>query len=166
MGHGHISGMEIHIAKAGDLLLQVPLTYRDRPLAGTEDGLIVEMEHSVLGTRWVYDGLGNPLLITMFAAVSMTGQGEALGMVDDDGRWVIVPANVRIQGGGWSKERIPIDGFAMEEDEGEFVTFRNDRFEMIVRRHLHFGTRPEIGLSATWEGQTTPVILAEVVDRA
>src|SRR5262245_11829474 len=53
-------GMEAHLVTAGDMLLQVPLTYRDEPLAGADDALIVEMEHSVLGTRWVYDGLRDP----------------------------------------------------------------------------------------------------------
>ena len=54
-------GMETHLVTAGDTLFQVPLTYRDEPLAGAEDAFITEMEHSVLGTRWVYDGLGDPL---------------------------------------------------------------------------------------------------------
>jgi hypothetical protein len=44
-------GMESHIVTAGDTLLHVPLTYRDEPIEGADDALIVEMEHSVLGTR-------------------------------------------------------------------------------------------------------------------
>src|SRR3954471_9622630 len=50
-------GMETHLVKAGDVVVQVPLTYRDQPLAGAEAALIAEMEHSVLGRRWVYDGV-------------------------------------------------------------------------------------------------------------
>src|ERR1041385_484635 len=72
-------GMETHIVTAGDALLQVPLTYRDEPLDGGEDAFITEMEHSVLGTRWVYDGLRDPRYVIMLAAVTMTGQGESLG---------------------------------------------------------------------------------------
>ena len=74
-------GMETHLVTAGGVLMQVPLTYRDEPLDGAEDALITEMQHSVLGTRWVYDGLRDPRLVVMLAAVTMTGQGEALGMV-------------------------------------------------------------------------------------
>ena len=37
-----------------------PLTYRDEPLDGADDAFIAEMQHSVLGTRWVYDGLRDP----------------------------------------------------------------------------------------------------------
>ena len=49
------------------VLLQVPLTYRDEPLAGADEALITEMEHSVLGTRWVYDGLRDPRFVVMLA---------------------------------------------------------------------------------------------------
>ena len=96
-------GMEVHLATAGDVLFQVPLTYRDKLLAGAEDALIAEMEHSVLGTRWVYDGLRDPQLVTMLAAVTMTGQGEAVGMAEYKGRWYVAPSNVRIRGGGWTQ---------------------------------------------------------------
>jgi maltokinase-like protein len=72
-------GMETHLVAAGNALLQVPLTYRDERLPGVEDALITEMQHSVLGTRWVYDGLRDPRFCMMLAAVAMTGQGEALG---------------------------------------------------------------------------------------
>ena len=53
-------GMETNLVTAGDTLLHIPLTYRDEPLEGAADALIVEMQHSVLGTRWVYDGLRDP----------------------------------------------------------------------------------------------------------
>ena len=67
-------GMETRIVTAGDLLLHVPLTYRDEPLDDADDAFIMEMQHSVLGTRWVYDGLGDPRFVIMLAAVTMTGQ--------------------------------------------------------------------------------------------
>src|SRR5437868_3749383 len=38
-------GMETHLVSAGGVVLQVPLTYRDEPLAGAEHALISEMEH-------------------------------------------------------------------------------------------------------------------------
>ncbi len=157
-------GMEIHLAQAGDTVLQVPLTYRDEPLEGADDALISEMEHSVLGTRWVYDGLRDPRLVIMLAAVSMTGQGEALGMVEKGGRWYIAPSNVRIEGGGWTQERVPVDGFKVEQDNGTSVVLGNDRFEMTVFRCPEPGPRPAIGLTATWDGQD-PVVLAKVTER-
>src|SRR5206468_8834107 len=104
-------GMETHLCMAGDVLLQVPLTYREHPLDGAEAALISQMEHSVLGTRWVYDGLRDPLFVVMLAGVAMTGQGEALGMAVYEDRWYIAPSNVRLRGGGWGLERVPVDGF-------------------------------------------------------
>lgn len=159
-------GMETHLVSAGGALLQVPLTYRDEPLDGADDALITEMQHSVLGTRWVYDGLRDPRLVVMLAAVTMTGQGEALGMALHDGRWYVAPSGVRIQGGGWTEERVPVDGFELVSDDASASLLRNDRFELTVFRRPARGPRPPIGLTATWEGQPDPVVLAAVEERS
>src|SRR5262245_7166216 len=58
-------GMETFLVGAAGGLLQVPLTYRDQALDGAEDALITTMEHTVLGTRWVYDGLRDPRFVVM-----------------------------------------------------------------------------------------------------
>lgn len=159
-------GMETHLARAGDSLLQVPLTYRDEPLEGADDALIGEMQHSVLGTRWVYDGLRDPRHVVMLAAVAMTGQGEALGMAVYDGRWYIAPSNVRIHGGGWTDERVPVDGFELRADDAARSVLENDRFELTFFRRPVPGPRPLIGLAATWDQQPDPVVLAEVRERS
>jgi hypothetical protein len=123
------------------------------------------MRHSVLGIRWVYDGLGDPLFVVMLAGVARTGQGEALGMAVYDGRWYIAPSNVRIQGGGWTQERVPVDGFERGSDDATTVMLHNDRFELTVFRHPVPGPRPAIGLTATWDGQADAVVLAELRER-
>jgi hypothetical protein len=158
-------GMETHLVTAGGVVLQVPLTYRDAPLDGADDALITEMHHSVLGTRWVYDGLRDPRLVVMLAAVTMTGQGEALGMAVYEGRWYIAPTNVRIHGGGWGPERVPVDGFDLVADEGDAAVLRNDRFELTVHRHPAPGPRPPIALTATWDDQPDPVVLARLQEQ-
>lgn len=53
---------------------QVPLTYRAGPLAATKDGLIGTAEHGVLGSRWIYDGTHDPVLVAQLAALI---QGQA-----------------------------------------------------------------------------------------
>ena len=53
----HLVGMETHVVDVDGTLLHVPLTYQDEPLNGAADALITEVQHCVLGTRWVYDGL-------------------------------------------------------------------------------------------------------------
>jgi Maltokinase N-terminal cap domain len=158
-------GMETHLVTVGSALLQVPLTYRDEPLQGAEDALITKMQHSVLGTRWVYDGLGDPRYVLMLAGVAMTGQGEALGLVMSEGRWYIAPTNVRIQGGGWTQQRVPVDGFELQSDDATASVLRNDRFQLTLFRRPAPGPRPVVGLTATWDGQPAPVVLAEVGER-
>jgi hypothetical protein len=157
-------GMETHLVTAGGVLFQVPLTYREEPLAGADEALITEMHHSVLGRRWVYDGLRDPAFVVMLAAVAMTGQGEALGMVVYDGRWYIAPSNVRIHGGGWTQERVAVDGFELRSDDAAASILQNDRFELTVYRRPVTGPAPAIGLTATWDGQEA-VVLADVQER-
>jgi hypothetical protein len=155
-------GMETHLVTAGGVLFQVPLTYREEPLPDRDEALVGEMEHSALGTRWVYDGLRDPHFVVMLAAVTMTGQGEALGMVVYDDRWYIAPTNVRIEGGGWGLERVAVDGFELESDAADGSVLRNDRFQLTVFRRPSARPRPAIGLMATWEGLAQPVVLAEL----
>lgn len=157
-------GMETFLVSAGDVLFQIPLTYRDAPLVGAEEALIVEMQHSALGTRWVYDGLLDPTYVMMLAAVAMTGQGEALGLAERDGRWYVAPTNVRIEGGGWTLERVAVDGFTRARENDSSVVLENDRFELTVHRRPQSGPRPAIGLTASWIGHPDPVVLAEVRD--
>ena len=158
-------GMETFLVSAGDVILQIPLTYRDEPLDGAGDALITEMEHSVLGTRWVYDGLRDPLFVTMMAAVTMTGQGEALGMAHHEGRWFVSPSRIRIHGGGWTGGSVPIDGFELASDDASGVVLHNDRFELSVFRRPVAGPRPAIGLSAASDAIESDVVLAEVRER-
>lgn len=158
-------GLETHLVSAGGALLHIPLTYRDEPLEGAEEAFITQMEHSVLGTRWVYDGLGDPRFVVMLAAVAMTGQGEALGMVQVDGRWYIAPSNVRIHGGGWSQSRVPVDGFELASDGQATSVLHNDRFEMTVFRRPVVGPRPAIGLTASWDDLGGEAVLAEIRER-
>jgi len=157
-------GMETFLFVVGGNLFQVPLTYRDAPLDGADAALITEMTHSVLGDRWVYDGLRDPLFVVMLAAVTMTGQGEALGMAVYDGRWYIAPTSVRIHGGGWTQDRVPVDGFVLASDDAAGSVLRSDRFELSVFRRPRPGPVGAMQLTATWPGQDEPVVLAKVAE--
>ncbi|GGS33273.1 maltokinase N-terminal cap-like domain-containing protein [Streptomyces parvus] len=53
----------------------VPLGYRDAALEGVpEEALIGTSEHGVLGTRWVYDGAHDPVVLAQLSALL---RGEA-----------------------------------------------------------------------------------------
>lgn len=75
-------GVEFHLVKVADddgategagTIYQVPLTYRGAPLAGAEDDLITEMDHPVLGHRWVYDGAADPVCVLETLRAIVTG---------------------------------------------------------------------------------------------
>jgi len=158
-------GIETMLASVDGTVVHVPLTYRADPVAGGDAGLITEMHHTALGQRWVYDGLHDDRYLTMLAAVAMTGQGEALGMVQYDGVWHLAPAAVRITGGGWTQERVSVDGFTSDERDGAVAVFVNERFELTVHRLPTTTPRTPLGLAATWDSQQEPVLLATVAER-
>lgn len=54
-------GIETILVTSGGRLYQAPLTYRGAPLEGAETNLVTTMDHSVLGKRWVYDALADPV---------------------------------------------------------------------------------------------------------
>lgn len=100
-------GMETHVVTTEGRMLQVPLVYRDEPVVGGDAALITEMQHSELGTRWVYDGLSDECYVVMLAAVAMTGKGEALGWstTTADGISRQPTFASRVEGGPWSEHR-------------------------------------------------------------
>jgi Maltokinase N-terminal cap domain len=65
------------IRTAAGPVLHVPLTYRAAPLAGAEAHLVGTTEHSVLGSRWVYDGCADPVWAHTAAAAMLTGGTNA-----------------------------------------------------------------------------------------
>jgi maltokinase len=46
------------------VVYQVPVTYRGAPLDGADHALVGQVEHSVLGPRWVYDAPHDPVYAT------------------------------------------------------------------------------------------------------
>ena len=79
-------GVETLLVRAADgPVIQYPLTYRDAPLPGGEDSFIGNTEHSVLGTRWVYDGPGDPVYVATTTAAIRDGGHEAQMWIELDG---------------------------------------------------------------------------------
>ncbi|GGU79667.1 maltokinase N-terminal cap-like domain-containing protein [Lentzea flava] len=64
-------GVETHLLQDGEAVYQVPLTYRPAPLAG--GALVTTAEHSVLGTRWIYDAVTDPVWIAAILRLVATG---------------------------------------------------------------------------------------------
>lgn len=63
-------GIEFMVVAAdSDDAYLVPMTYRGTPLEGAHDALIGTAEHGVLGTRWIYDGEQDPVLLAQLGAL-------------------------------------------------------------------------------------------------
>ncbi|MGB9377072.1 MAG: hypothetical protein WCB04_06100 [Mycobacteriales bacterium] len=81
-------GIETHLISDGDAVYQVPLTYRDAPLAAGE--LIATAEHSVLGTRWIYDGCTDPVwlreMLHLVSTEGVSGPSSRRGVGPADAR--------------------------------------------------------------------------------
>jgi maltokinase-like protein len=69
----------------------VPLTYRGAPLEGAEDALIGTSEHGVLGTRWIYDGTHDPVLVAeLLALLQGRAEPQAQSLTDTPDPSVVV----------------------------------------------------------------------------
>ncbi len=155
-------GMEAHLVRADGTVYLVPLTYRDTPLREADHALIGRMEHSALGTRWVYDGLGDDRYLTLLAGVALTGQGIALGMAQHDGRWYIAPSSLSVVGGGGKATPVAVDRFTVEDQRVAEVLAVSDRFEMTIHRKPTTAPHPPIGLRASWAGRSSDVVLVQL----
>ena len=95
-------GMEGILLRSGDgeVVVHVPLTYRGAPLAGAEDALLGTTEHSVLGTRWVYDAPADPVYREVLTATIVTAGTGAEEYFEVDGERVTREPKVSVAGSG------------------------------------------------------------------
>jgi hypothetical protein len=93
-------------APSGDLL-QVPLTYRGAPLQDAGEHLIGTMEHTVLGTRWVYDGCADPVWAASMTSTILTGGTQAQVVFERDGELVKAQARLPVRGSGSPGADVP-----------------------------------------------------------
>ncbi|MCA0252174.1 MAG: hypothetical protein LCH76_07795 [Actinobacteria bacterium] len=70
-------GIETLLVRSGGTTYQVPLTYRSEPLSEGQFGFVGNLEHSTLGTRWVYDAVADPVYVVELLRVIHEGDTEA-----------------------------------------------------------------------------------------
>lgn len=176
-------GIETHLVRAGDgPVLQVPTTYRGAPLEGAEALLIGTMQHSVLGKRWVYDAVGDPVYLAAVATAVLTGAREADLFVDVAGKQVQRESSARVEGSGASGALVPsfpaLDAITVTDVSGSTVmSFDGLRVEVV--RALHpaaanaanaagdddagsFNDGNVRTLTGTWAGQVDPRVLVVI----
>ncbi|TLW92934.1 hypothetical protein FFT09_05645 [Saccharomonospora piscinae] len=134
-------GMEAHLFAAGQRLVHVPLTYRAAPLDGAEEWLVGTMEHSVLGTRWVYDGPGDPVFRTELTRVILDADTQVEQIVHTPEGPVTREPTMWVRGSGASRN--PAEGI------------------VVVRDPRRAPARPAgPALTGTWGDRDEPAVLA------
>jgi hypothetical protein len=142
------------------------MTYRDTPLNGGDEWLVGTAEHSVLGRRWVYDGCADAVYAAALTSAILTSGGQAEEYLDVDGQLERREPSMTVTGSGAQDADVPtieVIRHVLDDDPTVIVT---DSAELsVVRRvddnHALPGAASiRATLTATWNGQPTPLPLA------
>jgi hypothetical protein len=174
-------GVETLLVRAGDgPVMQIPLTYRNAPLTGGDAWLIGTLHHSVLGTRWVYDAVGDPVYLLTTATATITGGRQADLYVDVDGELVPREPSAVVAGSGTADATVPtapsVADISVRFEGGSTVVeatglvlavacvLRADAPELRWPASLAGTNAAEGVLTGTWTGQPerVPLVLAAV----
>ncbi|PZE94695.1 hypothetical protein [Curtobacterium sp. MCBD17_008] len=149
-------GVETYLVRAGDgPVLHVPLTYRGAPLAGADPFLVTEMEHSVLGHRWVYDAVGDPVYADVLRRAIATGGHEAdLQRASGDGT---VEKEGRASGSGADAESPTVTEVTVHT-EGTTTTITTGHGAVAVLRVLGGPIPAGATLTAGWGVDRSAVV--------
>jgi hypothetical protein len=145
-------GIEIFLVQApGGPLTQVPMTYRAAPLDGAEEWLIGTTEHSVLGTRWVYDAVADPVFVAVTIQAIRTGGHEAAEVVETPDGPVTREPTMTLRGSG--AQATGTEAEIIRVDDGDPTVVLTNVGELSIVR-LPQATPPDttLTLTATWPG--------------
>ncbi|MEO6512471.1 MAG: 1,4-alpha-glucan branching protein [Nocardioides sp.] len=138
--------------------LLVPMTYRAAPLDGAEEHLVGTTDHSVLGPRWVYDALADPVGVSALLSAILAGGHEAALEMEQDGEIVTFDPTCGVVGSGSAAGPVTVSSVDVL-DSGDPSVVRAGGFEIAVARLLGPGVSGEETLTATWGGGD-PVVVA------
>ncbi|SEE07321.1 CG0192-related protein [Ruania alba] len=157
-------GLETLLVRTADGgLVQLPLTYRAAELAGAGEALIGTMEHSALGTRWVYDAPRDPVHIAALTAVMRDG-GSGAELVDESGERIVRDTQAEVHGTGALRSRpVAPDRYEPDQRTNQSVSTTADG-EFLVTYRRPLVASPSDGVRAAlrgvWQGQAETVTLA------
>lgn len=157
-------GIETIFLAGSGIVFQVPLSYRASPLHDAESYVVGTMQHSVLGTRWVYDACGDPCYLDAVAAAILTGRPQAEQFLNVDGRLEAMPESVVVGRTGPLHTAVPGTGSPTTRSTDAGTVVRTGKLELLIIRRLNLADLPAGtgALTGTWAGQHTPVELAAV----
>ncbi|WIB00015.1 hypothetical protein [Curtobacterium sp. MCBA15_012] len=141
-------GVEVIVVRTPDgRLLHTPLTYRGAPLEGAGAHLVTEMDHSVLGRRWVYDAVGDPVYADVVRRAIVTGGHEAdLERADGSGTFDKEATAV----GSGSASDSPTVTRVEAHTDGTETTVRTDHGDLVVLRVVGLPVPDGQTLTASW----------------
>ena len=156
-------GMEAFLLERDDgQVLHAPFTYRGAPLAGAEQHLLGTIEHSVLGTRWVYDACADPVWATALATAVLTGGTQVEELIDVDGELEPRDPTATVVGSGsLSDPGLGVAEAVRAHDDGPTTVIRNDGLELVVVRVVGHDVPLDETLTGRWAGGG-PAVLAGV----
>jgi hypothetical protein len=143
------------LGSAAGSTLFVPVTYRAAPLPGAEASLLGTLEHSVLGTRYVYDACADPVFVaTVLDTIRSGGCQADLHLVRADGTEVDREPNATAKGAGVSTvahhdPTLPVS----PTDASDRTTIAGAGIELTVMRRLGGGAEGPC-LTGSFEGGT------------
>jgi Maltokinase N-terminal cap domain len=154
-------GVEVLLVSAGDgPIYHTPLTYRAAPLPDAEAWLLGTAEHSVLGTRWIYDACGDPVYARVLADAIISGGHEADEYFEDaDGHREHREPAMRLQGSGI--EDGPMPKTLVESVGGALTRITMDTVTLdVVRVPDASVTADGATLTGSWPADGRPFVLA------
>lgn len=161
-------GIQVQLVRAGadSPIYQVPMTYRNAPLAGADNSSMGEMTHSVLGRRYVYDGCHDPVFVSELVRAVLTGGTEVVEYRHAEGAEpVALPTRTRARGSGHATASVPALGpltVTPAGESGSVTTIRSGPVEVKVLRVLgHGATADGATLTGEW-GEGASACLATV----
>lgn len=155
-------GMEIHLVRGRNgALYQVPLSYRGAPLTNGGRWLVGEMEHSVLGHRWVYDATADPVYAPALAQVITTGAPQALEHIV--GTSTPRESSVQVRGTGQLRRAPQATLIDLATDETGVTTIRTDSCAIRVFRRPTSARADRLRMDAVSGVPGAPLTLASIV---
>ncbi len=143
-------GLEAFLLRTGDgSVLHAPLTYRGAPLSGAEEFLVGTTEHSVLGTRWVYDGCADSVWVTALAA-TVLGGGTQAPLVTAESDAAPRESSARVLGSGTSAQPVGDLGALRCHDEDGTTVVHGERLDVVVARVVGAEIAAEETLTGWW----------------
>lgn len=162
-------GVETLLVAANSRVYQIPLSYRNAPLEGAQAFLVGNIDHSVLGKRWVYDAAVDPVYLNELVAAAVLGKPQAIVERHTESGVQIVDPSVEIFSDGKQSNVLPQLEFSPPVTHDAVTSIPAGSLTLRISRVLdlagYVADQDIIAspvLTATWEGQSAQVMLASL----